>query len=106
MKELEASLPEEPASLWIDVALQYASTRGYTFDPSCRADLVAFFGNAAERLRASGKESAASSFNQAVQVLVEYMIESLREESPVARELHEWTLANARTRFCPLFPFC
>jgi hypothetical protein len=101
-----ATFSDEIADSWLSSAIGYAQARGYTFDPSCQADLTTFFNNAAAQLRASGAEAGAASHNQNVQLLVQFMIEELNTQSPEARVLHEWTLANARIRFCPLFPFC
>lgn len=101
-----ATFSDEISDSWLSTAIEYARAWGYTFDPSCQADLTAFFNNAAAQFRVSGAEAVAGSHNQDVQHLVQYMIEELKKESPLALELHEWTLMNARARFCPLFPFC
>jgi hypothetical protein len=106
MNGYASPLSDEVANVWLNAAMQYAETRGYTFDPACLADLSAFLNNAAARLRESREEASADSHLQDVRHLVQYMIEELDAQSPGDRELHEWTLANAKTRLCPLFPFC
>jgi len=106
MNGTASPLSDEIADVWVNAAIQYAGTRGYTFDPSCLSDLTIFLNNAAAQLRASSEEAIANPHLQNVRQLVQYMIEDLGEQSPGERELHEWTLANAKTRLCPLFPFC
>jgi hypothetical protein len=99
-------LSDEIADSWLDAAIRHAQMQGYTFEPACQADLEDFLRNAATQLRASEREATAKSHISEVQHLVQYMIEESIAVSPRARELHEWTFAHARTRFCPLFPFC
>ena len=91
---------------WLNAAVQYAQERGYTLDSGCLADLTTFLNDAARTLRASNEAAVASSHVADVERLVQFMIDELTAESPEATVLHEWTLLNARSRFCPLFPFC
>ena len=106
MSDYGSPLSDEIADSWLGVATAYAQSRGYTFASECIADLTEFLNGAAVQLRASGSDSTASSHNPDVQRLVQLMIEELNAQSPNDKQLHEWTLIDAKKRFCPLFPFC
>jgi hypothetical protein len=101
-----APAPEPTVTLWLNAATQYAQSSGYTFEPACLADLTAFLDTGAAQLRSSGEEAVAPSQSANVQHLVQLMIEELAAQAPQDKELHEWTLMNAKLKLCPLFPFC
>ena len=100
------TLPEEVSGRWVATAVAYAQSRGYTFASDCLNDLTAFLGNGAVQFLAVASESDPNSHHGDVKRLVDYMIEELDRSAPGDKELHEWTLSAARSRFCPLFPFC
>ncbi len=106
MSELEAIGDATPQEVWLDAARKYAELRGFTFEESCLADLTVFLTNAAIVLRSSSAEHTTDARVQDVERLVQLMIDVRVAEDPAANDLHEWTLIQARTKFCPLFPFC
>jgi hypothetical protein len=106
MGEFSSALPDAIASSWLDVGINYARARGYTFGDDCLSDFSGFVANAAAQFRSSSAEVSASSRDDDVRRLVQYMIEELERQTPGDTTLHEWTLSGARLRFCPLFPFC
>ncbi len=106
MSGYASPLSDDIAEVWINAAVQYAGSRGYTFDPSCLSDLTAFLNGAATQLRASDEAATADAHLLSVMQLVQYMIDDLTEQSPGEKVLHEWTFGNAKLKLCPLFPFC
>ncbi len=106
MSGYASPLSDEIAEAWVNAAVEYAGARGFSFDPSCLSDLTSFLNDAAAQLRASSEGATADAHLQTVRQLVQYMIEDLGQQSPGETVLHEWTLANAKSRLCPLFPFC
>lgn len=102
----EMTLPDPIAAKWLDLAVTYASGRGYSFAADCLSDLTIFLSNGSRELQTSNRAAEASAHDQDVERLVNYMIDELERQTPGETELHEWTFANARIRLCPLFPFC
>jgi hypothetical protein len=96
----------DSARVWLNVAQSFAQDQGYTFTTDCLTDLEHFLGDATVKLPASVITESAESHKDDVRRLVQYMIDEVKGVSPTDRELHEWSLSQARLRFCPLFPFC
>lgn len=91
---------------WIAVAVTYAAERGYTYSNECLADLSSFLRGAAANLRAAEAAENPDKLLQDVKRLVRLMIDERIAEDSTSTTLQEWTLTQAKLKFCPLFPFC
>ena len=102
----QSSTNSDTVSNWIGVAVSYALLRGYSFDPDCLTDLFNFLRAGALQLQPHATEATTRLHYDTVEQLVSSMIVILNSQKPGESVLHEWTLIEAQTKLCPLFPFC
>lgn len=103
--------PDESGSLedalWA-VAQATVTAHGVEFATTCENITEEFVRNGAAQLKQAGKADAPEAVSQAVHNTVRYVELMIGDAASgtTPTELHENNFRQAKSRFCPCFPFC